>query len=135
LGASTGNMLHSVCRQFSTNSMTDGTVSRFLYICTSAHKSAITTPTEILSVQPNIVHILIAIRVLAEYEPIFFFAQHERDGETSTTGVLFAVLHPEHFITVQDISHVSHRPFQLGFLQTSPKHAEVCWIRSQSRRQ
>ena len=131
LGASTGNMLHSVYRQFSTNSMTDGTVSRFMYVCTSAHKCAINTPTEILSVQPNIVHVLIAIRVLAEYDPIFVFAQHEQDCETSTTGLSFTLFYPEHFIDVQDIFHVSHRPFQLKFLQTSPKHAEACWIQSQ----
>lgn len=86
LGASTGNMLHSVYRQFCTNSMTDGTVSRFMYICTTANKSNVNTPKEILSVQPNIVHVLMIIRVLAEYKPIFVFAQHEQNCEASTAG-------------------------------------------------
>ena len=38
LGDSTGNMLHSGYPQYATNSMTDGTVSRFLHVAISSHK-------------------------------------------------------------------------------------------------
>ena len=36
-GASTGNMLSSVYRQYCSSTMSDGTVSRFIYIGASAH--------------------------------------------------------------------------------------------------
>ncbi|CAF0827375.1 unnamed protein product [Adineta steineri] len=76
-GASTGNMLSSICRQYNSNIQSDGTISRYLFITTSGHKIANNIPTEILSVQPNIVHVLIVLRLLAQYKPIFVFGEHE----------------------------------------------------------
>ncbi|CAF0973081.1 unnamed protein product [Adineta ricciae] len=76
-GASTGSMLSSVCRQYNSNVQSDGTISRYLFITTSVYKASNDLPTEILSVQPNIVHILIVLRLLAEHKPIFVFAQHQ----------------------------------------------------------
>jgi hypothetical protein len=76
-GASTGNMLSSVCRQFNSDMMSDGTISRYLFITTSIYKTSNDTPSEILSVQPNIVHVLIVLRLLAQYRPIFVFGQHQ----------------------------------------------------------
>ena len=87
-GASTGNMLAPVFRQYHNKTMSDGTTSRYMYIVSSAHKTVYNMPTEILSVQPNIVHILIIIRILAQYKPIFTFAQHQEENEISTTGLL-----------------------------------------------
>lgn len=76
-GASTGNMLSSVCRQYNSDIMSDGTISRYLFITTSVHKTSNNIPSEILSVQPNIVHILIVLRLLAQYKPIFVFGEHQ----------------------------------------------------------
>jgi hypothetical protein len=76
-GASTGNMLSSVCRQFNSDTMSDGTISRYLFITTSVHKTLNDMPSEILSIQPNIVHVLIVLRLLAQYKPIFVFGQHQ----------------------------------------------------------
>ncbi|CAF2764223.1 unnamed protein product [Rotaria sp. Silwood2] len=87
-GASTGNMLAPIFRQYHSNTMSDGTVSRYIYIGASAHKTMNNTPTGVLSVQPNIVHILIVIRLLAEYKPIFVFTQHEEENKIPTTGFL-----------------------------------------------
>ncbi|CAF1527429.1 unnamed protein product [Adineta ricciae] len=76
-GASTGSMLSSVCRQYNSNVQSDGTISRYLFITTSVYKTSNDLPSEILSVQPNIVHVLIVLRLLAEHKPIFVFAQHQ----------------------------------------------------------
>ncbi|CAF1517353.1 unnamed protein product [Adineta ricciae] len=76
-GASTGSMLSSVCRQYNTNVQSDGTISRYLFITTSVYKTSNDLPSEILSVQPNIVHVLIVLRLLAEHKPMFVFAQHQ----------------------------------------------------------
>ncbi|CAF1507911.1 unnamed protein product [Adineta steineri] len=76
-GASTGNMLSSVCRQYNSDSMSDGTISRYLFITTSVHKTSNDIPSEILSIQPNIVHVLIVLRILAQYKPIFVFGEHQ----------------------------------------------------------
>ncbi|UJR11956.1 hypothetical protein I4U23_016134 [Adineta vaga] len=76
-GASTGNMLSSVCRQYNSNIQSDGTISRYLFITTSVHKASNNIPSEILSVQPNIVHVLIVLRLLAQYKPIFVFGEHQ----------------------------------------------------------
>jgi hypothetical protein len=86
LGASTGNMLSSVFRQYRSSAMSDGTVSRFIYVGASAHKIVSNVPGEILSVQPNMIHILIVIRILAEYKPVFVYGQYENESELSTTG-------------------------------------------------
>jgi hypothetical protein len=85
-GASTGNMLSSVCRQYNSNITSDGTISRFLFVTTSAHKTSNDIPTEILSVQPNIVHILIIARLLAQYKPIFVFGEHQTRNDLRTSG-------------------------------------------------
>ena len=85
-GASTGNMLSSVYRQYRNSSMSDGTVSRFIYIGVSAQKSVTEAPSEVLSFQPNMVRILMIIRVLAEYKPIFVFGQYKNEFEVSNTG-------------------------------------------------
>jgi hypothetical protein len=85
-GASTGSMLPTVYRQYRNSSMSDGTVSRFLYICTSAHKPVSDSPGEILSLQPNMVHILTIIRLIGEYEPIFVYGKYENESEVSNTG-------------------------------------------------
>ncbi|CAF1538143.1 unnamed protein product, partial [Adineta ricciae] len=76
-GASTGNMLSSICQQYNSDAMSDGTVSRYLFVTTCAHKSLNDVPSEILSVQPNTVHILIVLRLLAQYKLIFVFGQHQ----------------------------------------------------------
>ncbi|CAF1534404.1 unnamed protein product [Adineta ricciae] len=76
-GASTGNLLSSVCRLYNSDVMSDGTISRYLFVTTSVHKTPNTIPSEILSVQPNIVHVLIVLRLLAEYKPIFVFSEHQ----------------------------------------------------------
>ncbi|CAF1225115.1 unnamed protein product [Rotaria sordida] len=76
-GASTGNMLSSVCRQYNSNTTSDGTISRYLFITTSVHKTSNDIPSEILSVQPNIVHVLVVLRLLAQYKPIFVFGEHQ----------------------------------------------------------
>ncbi|CAF4574724.1 unnamed protein product [Rotaria socialis] len=83
-GASTGNMLSTVYRQYRNSLMSDGTVSRFIYIATSAHKP-VDPPGEILSPQPNMVHILIIIRLLGEYKPIFVFGDYEKEPEVPNT--------------------------------------------------
>ncbi|CAF1433526.1 unnamed protein product [Adineta steineri] len=57
--------------------MSDGTISRYLFITTSVHKTSNDIPSEILSVQPNIVHILIVLRILVQYKPIFVFGEHQ----------------------------------------------------------
>lgn len=75
-GASTGNMLASTCRQYNSEISSDGTISRYLFVTTSGHKTSNELPDEILSVQPNIVHILIAVRLLAQYKPIFVFGEY-----------------------------------------------------------
>lgn len=85
-GASTGNMLSSTCRQYNSNSMSDGTISRYLFVTASAHKTCNNIPTQILSVQPNIVHILIVARLLALHKPIFVFGEHESENETDISG-------------------------------------------------
>lgn len=69
--------------------MSDGTVSRFLYIGASAHKTTNSVPYELLSVQPNMVHVLIVIRTLAEYKPMFVFGQYENELETPNIGKFF----------------------------------------------
>ena len=85
-GASTGNMLSSVCRQYNSNIMSDGTISRYLFVTTSAHKTSNNIPSEILSVQPNIVHILIVARLLAQYKPIFVFGEYQSEDDLPTLG-------------------------------------------------
>lgn len=75
-GASTGNMLSPICRQYNSEISSDGTISRYLFVTTSAHKTSNELPEEILSVQPNIVHILIVVRLLAQYKPIFVFGEY-----------------------------------------------------------
>lgn len=85
-GASTGNMLSSVYRQYHNSTMSDGTVSRFMYIGVSAHKSITEAPTEVLSFQPNMIHVLMVIRLIAEYKPIFVFGQYENECEVLKTG-------------------------------------------------
>ncbi|CAF1471310.1 unnamed protein product [Adineta steineri] len=69
-GALTGNMLSSVCRQYNSDSMSDGTISRYVFITTSVHKTSNDIPSEILSVQPNIVHVLIVLRISYFHYPI-----------------------------------------------------------------
>ncbi|CAF1344855.1 unnamed protein product [Rotaria sordida] len=76
-GASTGNMLSSICQQYNGDIMSDGTISRYLFITTSIQKTSNNLPSEILSVQPNIVHILIVLRLLGQYKPIFVFGPHQ----------------------------------------------------------
>jgi hypothetical protein len=76
-GASTGNMLSSICRQYNSNIQSDGTISRYLFITTSVYKASNNIPSEILSVQPNIVHVLIVLRLLAQYKPTFVFGEHQ----------------------------------------------------------
>ncbi|CAF1454186.1 unnamed protein product [Adineta steineri] len=84
-GASTGNMLSTVHRQYQNPSMSDGAVSRFLYITSSAHKPVSGPPSKILSIQPNMVHILIVMRLIGEYKPILVFGQYKNESEVSTT--------------------------------------------------
>ncbi|CAF1433477.1 unnamed protein product [Adineta steineri] len=69
-GASTGNMLSSVCRQYNSDSMSDGTIIRYLFITTSVHKTSNDIPSVILSIQPNIVHVLIVLRISYFHYPI-----------------------------------------------------------------
>ncbi|CAF1407606.1 unnamed protein product [Adineta steineri] len=76
-GALTGNMLSSVCRQYNSDSMSDGTIIRYLFITTSVHKTSNDIPSVILSIQPNIVHVLIVLRILVQYKPIFVFGEHQ----------------------------------------------------------
>ncbi|CAF1278145.1 unnamed protein product [Didymodactylos carnosus] len=71
--------------------MSDGTISRYMYVGASAHKASNVMPMEILSVQPNIVHILIVARLLAQYKPIFVFAQHPEEDAVPTSGLLLTV--------------------------------------------
>ena len=85
-GASTGNMLSSVCRQYNSNIMSDGTISRYLFVTTSTHKTSDNLPNEILSVQPNIVHILIVVRLLAQHKPIFVFGEYQSQNDLPTSG-------------------------------------------------
>lgn len=85
-GASTGNMLSAVCRQYNSNIMSDGAISRYLFVTTSAHKTSNELPSEILSVQPNIVHILIVIRLLAQYKPIFVFGEYPSQNDLPTSS-------------------------------------------------
>ncbi|CAF1480285.1 unnamed protein product [Adineta steineri] len=84
-GASTGNMLSTVHRQYQNPSMSDGAVSRFLYITSSAHKPVSGPPSNILSIQPNMVHILIIMRLISEYKPILVFGQYKNESEVPTT--------------------------------------------------
>ncbi|CAF1451835.1 unnamed protein product [Adineta steineri] len=84
-GASTGNMLSTVHRQYQNPSMSDGAVSRFLYITASAHKPVSGPPSKILSIQPNMVHILIVMRLIGEYKPILVFGQYKNESEVPTT--------------------------------------------------
>ncbi|UJR24350.1 hypothetical protein I4U23_005727 [Adineta vaga] len=88
-GASTGNMLSSVCRQYNSDIMSDGTISRYLFVTTSVHKTPNKIPSEILSVQPNIVHILIVLRLLAEYKPIFVFGEHQSPTDLPKVSEFF----------------------------------------------
>jgi hypothetical protein len=85
-GTSTGNMLSSVCRQYNSNTMFDGTISRYLFVTSSAQKSSNGITIEILSVQPNTVHILIVARLLAQYKPIFVFGEHQSQNDLPTLG-------------------------------------------------
>ena len=87
-GASTGNMLSSVFKQYRSSVMSDGTVSRFIFVCSSVHKAVGSVPGEILSVQPNMIHILIVIRILAEHKPIFVYGQYESECDTLSKGFL-----------------------------------------------
>ncbi|CAF2060489.1 unnamed protein product [Rotaria magnacalcarata] len=87
-GASTGNMLSSVFRPYHSNTMSDGTVSRYMYICASAHKPTNLVPQHALFVQPNIVHILIVVRLLVQYRPVLVFARHAEDHSTPVPGSL-----------------------------------------------
>ncbi|CAF1372439.1 unnamed protein product [Rotaria sordida] len=87
-GASTGNMLSTVYRQYRNSSMSDGTTSRFLYISASAHKPVSNLSGEILSLQPNMVHILIIIRLIGEYKPIFIFGQYAKEFEVPNTVII-----------------------------------------------
>jgi len=91
-GASTGNMLSSVFRQYRSAAMSDGTVSRFIYIGASAHKTVTSLPAQILSVQPNIVHILAVIRILAEYKPILVYGHYNSESESPTTGIFIHIV-------------------------------------------
>ncbi|CAF4476991.1 unnamed protein product, partial [Rotaria magnacalcarata] len=66
--------------------MSDGTVSRYMYICASAHKPTNLVPQHVLFVQPNIVHILIVVRLLVQYRPVLVFARHAEDHSTPVPG-------------------------------------------------
>lgn len=85
-GASTGNMLSSICRQYNSEIQSDGLISRYLFVTTSAHKPSNQLPREILSVQPNIVHILIVTRLLAQYKPIFVFGEYPSQNDLPVSG-------------------------------------------------
>ena len=92
-GASTGNMLSSICRQYNSNIKSDGAISRFLFITTSAHKTSNNIPTEILSVQSNIVHILIVARILVQYKPIFVFGEYQSQNDLPTLSEFLFTAH------------------------------------------
>lgn len=57
-----------------------------MMVCASAHKSVTETPSEVLAFQPNMVHILMIVRILAEYKPIFVFGQYPSEREVSHKG-------------------------------------------------
>lgn len=84
-GASTGNMLAPICQQFNSNVSSDGCISRYLLVTTSAYKTSNELPDEILSVQPNIVHVLTVVRLLAQYKPIFVFGEYARQKNSQSS--------------------------------------------------
>jgi hypothetical protein len=81
-GASTGNMLSLVYRQYKNTLMSDGTVSQFIYIGSSAHKPLMNPSGDILSIQPN----------MTQYKPISVYGEYENEREISTTGFLMKTL-------------------------------------------
>ncbi|CAF4911251.1 unnamed protein product, partial [Rotaria socialis] len=68
--------------------MSDGTMNHYMYIGASARKPLNIAQTEILSAQPDIVHILIVVRLLEEYRPIFVFGQHVEEHETTILVII-----------------------------------------------